>query len=117
MRFGMSGAFLPANMDDITVDTARRVRALGFSGIFTRLRANDPFQTSKAQCRQVRDLLQGEGIRMYQATGLWMASSGHAGEWGRTARAAGWTVGPAPADVTRITPASQPARVRGCEPR
>lgn len=71
MRFGMSGAFLPANMDDITVEMAKRVRDLGFSGIFTRLRANDPFQTSTAQCRRVRDLLSGEGIRMYQATGYW----------------------------------------------
>lgn len=71
MRFGMSGAFLPANMDDFTVETARRVRALGFSGIFTRFRANDPFQTSKAQCGRVRDILSGEGLRMYQTTGYW----------------------------------------------
>ena len=77
MRFGMSGAFLPANMDDITVETARRVRDLGFSGIFTRLRANDPFQTSKAQCKRVRDLLSGEGIRMYQATGYWQRLIDH----------------------------------------
>ncbi|MSS71154.1 MAG: sugar phosphate isomerase/epimerase [Candidatus Latescibacteria bacterium] len=71
MRFGMSGAFLPANMDDFTVEMAKRVRDLGFSGVFTRFRANDPFQTSKAQCQRLRDLLAGEGLRMYQTTGYW----------------------------------------------
>lgn len=35
--------------------------------------------------------------RMHAATGMWMRSSGHAGEWGRTARDAGWTVGVTPA--------------------
>jgi surface antigen len=35
--------------------------------------------------------------RMHETTGLWLASRGHAGEWGRTAREAGWTVGTAPA--------------------
>jgi sugar phosphate isomerase/epimerase len=71
MRFGMSGAFLPGDMDDFTVETARRVRTLGFSGIFTRFGKNDPFQTSKAQGHRVRDILDGEGLRMYQTTGYW----------------------------------------------
>jgi surface antigen len=31
--------------------------------------------------------------RMYEATGLWLRSRGHAGQWGETAREAGWTVG------------------------
>jgi surface antigen len=35
--------------------------------------------------------------RMHEATGLWLASQGDAGVWGRTAREAGWTVGTAPA--------------------
>ena len=35
--------------------------------------------------------------RMYQATGLWLRSTGHAGVWGRTAAEAGWTVGDVPA--------------------
>jgi surface antigen len=35
--------------------------------------------------------------RMYTATGLWIAAGGNAGEWGRTAREAGWTVGTKPA--------------------
>ena len=71
MRFGMSGAFLPQNMDDLTAETARRVRALGFSGVFTRFRANDPFQTTKARCQRVREVLEGEGVRMFQTTGYW----------------------------------------------
>ena len=35
--------------------------------------------------------------RMYEATGLWLRSRGHAGQWGQTAREAGWTVGTEPA--------------------
>jgi len=71
MRFGMSGCFLPANMNDLTPEMCRRVRELGFSGIFTRFRANDPRTASKAEAQRVADLLAGEGIRMYQATGFW----------------------------------------------
>ena len=71
MRFGMSGCFLPADMAEMTPEMCRRVRELGFSGIFTRFRANDPHTTTKAKTQQFRDLLAGEGIRLYQATGYW----------------------------------------------
>ena len=42
MRLGMSGCFLPADMNDIDSAMCRRVRAAGFGGIFTRFRGNDP---------------------------------------------------------------------------
>ena len=71
MRFGMSGTFLPSSMDDFTPEIAKRVRELGFSGVFTRFRENDPFETTTTQCHRVRDVLADEGIRMYQATGYW----------------------------------------------
>ncbi|MFZ4661534.1 MAG: sugar phosphate isomerase/epimerase family protein [Caldilineaceae bacterium] len=71
MRFGMSGCFLPADMAEMTPEMCRRVRELGFSGIFTRFRTNDPHTTPKAKAQQFRDLLAGEGIRLYQATGYW----------------------------------------------
>ena len=71
MRFGMSGTFLPSSMDDFTPEIAKRVRELGFSGVFTRFRENDPFETTTAQCHRVRDVLADEGIRMYQTTGYW----------------------------------------------
>lgn len=71
MRFGMSGAFLPDDMNKLDEATCKRVRDLGFSGIFTRFRGNDPFQTSTEQCRRVRDLLEANGLRMYQCTGYW----------------------------------------------
>lgn len=71
MRLGMSGCFLPADMNDLSVDMCRRVRELGFSGIFTRFRANDPHTTPKHQAHQVRDLLTGEGVCLFQATGYW----------------------------------------------
>lgn len=71
MRFGMSGCFLPEDMNDVTPEMCRRVRELGFSGIFTRFRANDPHTTPRAQAQRLRDLLADEGVRLYQATGYW----------------------------------------------
>lgn len=71
MRFGMSGCFLPADMDDFTPEMCRRVRALGFSGIFTRFAANHPRDTPRHMARRVRDVLEGEGVKMVQATGFW----------------------------------------------
>ena len=58
-------------MEDFTRATAIRVRELGFSGVFTRFRANDPCETTASQCRRLRRLLEDEGIQMYQATGYW----------------------------------------------
>lgn len=71
MRLGMSGCFLPPNMNDLSVAMCHRVRALGFTGIFTRFRSNDPHTTSKESAYQVRDLLAGEGVGLFQATGYW----------------------------------------------
>jgi sugar phosphate isomerase/epimerase len=71
MRFGMSGCFLPDNMDDMTPEICRRVRDLGFSGIFTRFRRNHPLETSRAQADRVRRLMADEGVHLYQATGFW----------------------------------------------
>ncbi|HXF61943.1 MAG TPA: sugar phosphate isomerase/epimerase family protein [Caldilineaceae bacterium] len=71
MRLGMSGCFLPDNMDDLTEEMCKRVRDLGFTGIFTRFRQNDPHTTTKAQAQRVRDLLAANGVRMFQATGYW----------------------------------------------
>lgn len=68
MRFGMSGAFLPARMDDFTEETAKRIVELGFSGCFTRF-TDDPFETPPAKAHRVRDLLAAHGLRMYQAIG------------------------------------------------
>ncbi len=71
MRFGMSGCFLPQNMDLVTPEMCKRARDLGFSGIFTRFRHNDPHHTSKAQAERLRSVLADAGIRLYQATGYW----------------------------------------------
>jgi sugar phosphate isomerase/epimerase len=71
MRFGMSGAFLPDDMDDLTPDVCQRVRDLGFSGIFTRFRKNDPRTTPKEKADRVRQLLADEGLRLFQVTGYW----------------------------------------------
>lgn len=67
----MSGCFLPADMNDVTPEMCRRVRELGFSGIFTRFSANHPLETPRPVAQRVRDVLAGEGVRMYQATGFW----------------------------------------------
>jgi sugar phosphate isomerase/epimerase len=71
MRFGMSGCFLPADMDEMTPEICRRVRTLGFTGIFTRFARNDPHTTTAAQARRLRALLADEGVRLFQATGYW----------------------------------------------
>lgn len=71
MRFGMCGCFLPDDMADMTTDMCQRVRAAGFSGIFTRFRKNDPFETTREKAQQVRCLLEDNGLRMFQATGYW----------------------------------------------
>jgi sugar phosphate isomerase/epimerase len=71
MRFGMSGCFLPADMNDLTPELCRRVRALGFSGIFSRFRANDPLTTDREQAERARQLLADEGVALFQATGYW----------------------------------------------
>lgn len=71
MRFGMSGCFLPDNMNDLTPEVCDRVRKLGFTGIFTRFRQNNPHSTTKEEATRVRDLLAGEGLRLFQTTGYW----------------------------------------------
>ena len=71
MRFGMGGAFLPEDMDDLTPELCRRVRDMGFSGIFTRFRKNDPHTTPRAKADRLRKLLADEGIALFQATGYW----------------------------------------------
>jgi sugar phosphate isomerase/epimerase len=67
----MSGCFLPDNMDAVTPEMCRRVRELGFSGIFTRFSKNNPNDTPREKAERVRQVLADEGIRMYQATGFW----------------------------------------------
>ena len=71
MRFGMSGCFLPDDMNDMTPELCQRVRDLGFSGIFTRFRKNNPHETTRAEAQRLRTLLADCGVRLYQATGYW----------------------------------------------
>ena len=71
MRLGMSGCFLPADMNAFTSATCRRVRRAGFSGLFTRFKANDPQATTKAEAQRLRALLADENVRLFQATGYW----------------------------------------------
>jgi sugar phosphate isomerase/epimerase len=71
MRFGMNGCFLPDDMRDLTPALCRRVRALGFSGIFTRFKANDPHTTPRATAEAVKDVMADEGVSLFQCTGYW----------------------------------------------
>ena len=71
MRFGMSGCFLPANMNDVDSAMCRRVRDAGFSGIFTRFRDNDPHTTPRADAERLKSLLADEGVSFFQCTGYW----------------------------------------------
>jgi sugar phosphate isomerase/epimerase len=67
----MCGCFLPDDMDAVTPQMCRRVRELGFSGIFTRFRKNNPNDTPKAKADRLRQVLADNGVRLYQATGFW----------------------------------------------
>lgn len=71
MRIGMCGAFLPDDMDDLTPEVCKRVRDMGYSGIFTRFRKNDPHTTPREKADRVRKLLADENLRLYQVTGYW----------------------------------------------
>ncbi len=71
MRLGMCSAFLPENINDFTPALCRRVRDLGFSGVFIRSRQNDPHTTTRAEAQAFRDLLTGENLRLFQGTGYW----------------------------------------------
>ena len=67
----MCGAFLPEDMNDLTPEMCRRAREIGFSGIFTRFRKNDPHTTPRASAERMRQLLADENLRLYQVTGYW----------------------------------------------
>jgi sugar phosphate isomerase/epimerase len=71
MRLGMCSCFLPANMNDIDSAMLQRVRAAGFSGIFTRFRDNDPLTTPKADAERLKSLLADNNVRLFQTTGYW----------------------------------------------
>jgi hypothetical protein len=70
MRLGMSGTFLPGNVDEFTDEVAARVRALGFSGIFARFLAHHPSELTGPRCRRVRAVMEAHGLRLYQLLGL-----------------------------------------------
>jgi len=71
MRLGMSGCFLPADMNDFTAEMCRRVRGAGFSGVFTRFKDNDPVATTRADASRLKSLLADQNVRLFQATGYW----------------------------------------------
>ena len=72
MRLGISGTLLPDDLRDLTLETARTLRSWGYTGVFTRLRGNDPLDPpSDADCRRFRDILNDAGLDHYMATGYW----------------------------------------------
>jgi sugar phosphate isomerase/epimerase len=71
MRLGMCGAFLPDDMDNLTPEMCKRVRDMGYSGIFTRFKSNNPHTTSRAKAERVCQLLTDENLRLFQVTGYW----------------------------------------------
>ncbi len=71
MRIAMCGAFLPEDMDNLTPEMCKHVREMGYSGIFTRFRSNNPHTTPRHQADRVRQLLADENLRLFQVTGYW----------------------------------------------
>lgn len=65
----MCGAFLPDDMDDLSSVMCKRVRAMGYSGIFTRFKKNDPSSAQRSKAERVRSLLADENLRLFQVTG------------------------------------------------
>jgi sugar phosphate isomerase/epimerase len=58
-------------MNDVTPAMCQRVRAAGFSGIFTRFRDNDPLTTGRADAERLKSLLADQGVQLFQTTGYW----------------------------------------------
>ena len=72
MRLGISGTLLPDDLRDLTPQTARTLRSWGYTGVFTRLRGNDPLDPpSDADCRRFRDILADADLDHVMATGYW----------------------------------------------
>ena len=72
MRLGISGTLLPDDVRDLTPETARTLRSWGYTGVFTRLRGNDPLvPPSDADCRRFRDILGDAGLEHVMGTGYW----------------------------------------------
>jgi sugar phosphate isomerase/epimerase len=69
VRFAISGGVSPPRIDEFTEEHARHVRALGFTGCFTRFDLDDPFETSAASIARVRRILDDHGLEMVQAIG------------------------------------------------
>jgi sugar phosphate isomerase/epimerase len=58
-------------MRDVSPEMCERVRALGFSGVFARFRAEDPRQASRAEADRVRSIFADHNVRLFQVTGYW----------------------------------------------
>jgi len=71
MRLGISGTLLPDNVTDMTPGIAATIRDWGYTGIFTRLRANRVSCPSDADCQTFRDILTEAGLEHVMATGYW----------------------------------------------
>lgn len=69
MRLAVSGSVFPAHIDEFTAEHAATVRAMGFTGCFTRFDLDDPFTTTDESIRRVRSILDDHGLDMVQAIG------------------------------------------------
>jgi sugar phosphate isomerase/epimerase len=71
VRLGVSGTVLPDDLRALTPEIAQTIKAWGYTGVFTRFRANHPLRTSPDDCRRVRDLLAEHQLDHVMATGFW----------------------------------------------
>src|SRR5262245_47483885 len=69
MRFAVSGDLFPHHVDEFTEAMAARTRTLDSTAVCPRLARDDPFATTEAQCRRVRQVLAAQGLTMVQAIG------------------------------------------------
>ncbi len=72
MRLGISGALLPHDAAGLTPAAAAEMRSWGYTGVFTRLRGDDPLRPpSETVCRRFREILAEAGLQHVMATGYW----------------------------------------------
>jgi len=71
VRLGVCGGICPTDLNEVSDEFCQTVKAIGYSGVFTRFRDNDPLTISRATCERVRAIFAANGLSLYQTTGYW----------------------------------------------
>lgn len=61
MRLGVCGGICPSDLHEVTPAFCQTVTAMGYSGVFTRFRDNDPLTVRRSDCETVRAIFADNG--------------------------------------------------------